>query len=250
MILIVGSTHDDVLYFESKLRNKSEELLFGKFPYVVGTMFSQQIGVVYGAYTNYLSSIITSTILAKNYVVLVINVGKCSAFSPSINSGDIVISRQAFLGEVNQVGVEDAILGQVPTCPPFYTPDAYVLQLMNECFNKIVKKSILKFGTYISIEKNVNSKEAMAKISSNSGIVFGNKDDIVVDCVTGGVALATYLQNIPFISVEVVDGQIDQKRSISHYVEVLKQYSDLGKAVTSFIGEISRNEVISGSREQ
>ncbi len=250
MILIIGSTHDDVLYFESKLRNKSEETILGQFTLMVGTVFSQKVGVIYGGYTNYLSALIVNTILAKNYVVLVINVGKCTTCVDDIRGGDIVISKQAYLGEVNQIGVENAILGQVPTCPQSYVTDTYVLQLMIESMNKILKKGGSKNATFISIEKTIHSRKDLEAISSAGGVIFGNKNDLVVDSSTGGVALACYLNKIPFVSVGVVAGNIDQNRTVSQYVEVLKRYSDLGKAVTSFIGEISRNEVISGNRDQ
>ena len=251
MILIVGSTYDDVMYFESKLRNKSEETILGQYKLMVGTIFSQQVGVIYGGYTNYLSAMIVGTILAKrNSVVLVINVGKCTTCVDDIKPGEIAISKQAYLAEVNQIGIENAILGQVPTCPQSYVTDTYVLHLMVESINKILKKSSSKIATYISIEKTVHSKKDLEGISSAGGVIFGNKNDIVVDSCTGGVAIASYLNKVPFISVEVVGGKIDENRTVSQYVEVLKRYSDLGKAVTSFIGEISRNEVISGNRDQ
>ena len=88
MILIVGSTYDDVMYFESKLRNKSEETILGQYKLMVGTIFSQQVGVVYGGYTNYLSALIVGTILAKrSSVVLLINVGKFTTCVSDIKPG-------------------------------------------------------------------------------------------------------------------------------------------------------------------
>lgn len=250
MILIVGSTHDDVLYFESKLRNKTEETILGQYPLIVGTMFSQKVGVVYGGYTNYLSTAIVSHILAKNYIVLVINVGKCTAFANDLKAGDIVVSRQAYLAEVNQVGIKNAILGQVPSCPQSYVTDAYVLDLMTGCINKVIRKSAARPGTFISIEKVIHSFKDLESITSSNGVIFGNKNDVVIDSCTGGVALACHLNDVPYISVEVVDGNIDEKRTITSYVDVLKRYSDIGKAVTSFIGEISRNEVLNGTNPQ
>ena len=251
MILIVGSTYHDVLYFENKLRDVNKETILGKYELQIGTLFSQQVGVVYGGYTNYLSALIVGTILAnKPDIVLVINVGNCTTYVDDIKPGEIVVSKQAYLGEVNQIGIENAILGQVPTCPQVYLTDAYVLQLMMDSINKILKKSSFKVATYISIEKIVHSKNDLDSISSAGGVIFGNQNDIVIDSCTGGVAIASYLNKVPFISVEVVAGKIDENHSVSQYVEVLKRYSDLGKVVTSFIGEISRNEVISGNREQ
>ena len=248
MILIFGSTHDDVLYFENKLRNKTKEDLFGQYSYVTGTMFSQKVGVVYGGYTHYLSTAIISHIIAKNYVVLVINVGKCSAYGGDFKTGDIVISRQAYLAEVNQTGIKDAILGQVPSCPQMFVTDTYVLDLLNTCVNKIIRKSAAKIATFVSLEKIVHKTSDLDKIAASNGVIFGNKDDVVIDSVTGGIALASYLNNIPFVSINVIEKRIDEVTSISSYVEVLKHYTDVGKAVTSFVGEISRNEIVGGNK--
>ena len=248
MILIYGSTRDDVSYFETRIQNKKEETIFGKYKYLTGTMSSQKVGVAYGGYTNYLSTAIISTVLAKNVdIVLVINVGKCSAYGEELKTGDIVISRQAYLAEVNQVGIKDAILGQVPTCPQIFATDAYVLELLNNCVNKIIKKNNSKIGTFMSMEKILHKREDFDKISTSNGVILGNKEDVVFDSCTGGVALSCYLHNIPYISIEVVENRIDEAPSISNYVKVIEHYLDIGKAVASFIGEISRNDVIIGN---
>ena len=250
MIVIIGNTHDDVLYFESKLRNKKEETILNKFPYITGTIFSQKVCVIYGGYTNYISASIVSSILAKNYVELVINVGRCTSCDDETKTGNIIVSNQTYLGEVNQIGIENAILGQVPTCPQFYPTDSYVLELMIDSINKVVKNVTFKPATIISIEKIVHYKKDIEGISSASGIVFGNNKGLVIDSSTGGIALSCYLNNIPYISVEVVDGKLDETITIDGYIDVLKRYSDIGKSITTFIGEISRKEIVARDKPE
>lgn len=247
MILIIGSSHDDVLYFESKIRNKHEELLLKRFPFITGTMFSQKIGIVYNVYTNYLSSTVVSSILAKHYVVLIINVGRCKSYSNDIKNGEIAISKQVYLGEVNKVGVENAILGQIPGFPQYYQIDSYVLELLTNSINKVLRKASYRECSYISIEKNLEDKKHLGFIAKDN-IVFGITKDLVIDDCCGGGTLASYCYDIPFIAIKAVDGAIGEKRTLNDYVELLKRYSDIGKAVTSFIGEISRNEVIIGDK--
>lgn len=245
MILLVGSHHDDVLYFESKLRNKKEELIFDKFPFITGTMFSQNVGIVYGGYTNYINSLITEYILSKNYVVLVINVGRCVSISDEYSNGDIAICRRTYLAEVDQMGIENSSLGQIPKCPQYFSSDQYVLDLMNSSYNKISTLSRAITSNYISIEKNIKNIEELQNISLN-GMFFGLNRELVLDNSSGGVALASYLNNIPFIAVKVVERKLQEKSTVDSYIKLLKKYSDLGKIVTSFIGEVSRNEVIIG----
>ena len=56
MIMIVGSQHDDILYFESVITNKREETVLGKFKVTIGTIFNQAVLLVDQMKTNYLSS--------------------------------------------------------------------------------------------------------------------------------------------------------------------------------------------------
>ena len=59
MIMIIGSQHDDILYFESVITNKKEELIMGKFKVTIGTIFNQAVMLVDQVKTNYLSSALT-----------------------------------------------------------------------------------------------------------------------------------------------------------------------------------------------
>ena len=97
------------------------------------------------------------------------------------------------------------------------------------------------------MEKILHKREDFDKISTSNGVILRNKEDVVFDSCTGGVALSCYLNNIPYISIEVVENRIDEAPSISNYVKVIEHYLDIGKAVASFIGEISRNDVIIGN---
>ena len=56
MILIVGSQHDDILYFESVMSNKKTELILGQYTGTVGTIFNQGVVLVDQIKTNYVSS--------------------------------------------------------------------------------------------------------------------------------------------------------------------------------------------------
>ena len=42
MIVILGSTHDDILYFESVMTNRRDETLFDIYKLEYGTIFNQE----------------------------------------------------------------------------------------------------------------------------------------------------------------------------------------------------------------
>ena len=70
MIMIIGSQHDDILYFESVITNKKEELIMGKFKVTIGTIFNQAVMLVDQVKTNYLSSALTLYLIEKYFVSL------------------------------------------------------------------------------------------------------------------------------------------------------------------------------------
>ena len=84
MILILGSTHDDILYFESVMTNKKEEKIFDRYSLIFGTIFNQEVVVAYDLHTSYISTFITAYIIQKYFIVLVFVVGRCIAYSKKI----------------------------------------------------------------------------------------------------------------------------------------------------------------------
>ena len=79
MIVIVGDTQDDVLYFETVLANRREEVILNRFTLHIGTLFSQEVIVLSGMNTSILASSVLTYILNNYYIDLVIN-HKLSAF--------------------------------------------------------------------------------------------------------------------------------------------------------------------------
>ena len=48
MILIIGSHHDDILYFESVMSNKRTETVLDKYVVTIGTIFNQSVVLLDG----------------------------------------------------------------------------------------------------------------------------------------------------------------------------------------------------------
>ena len=191
MILIIGSQHDDILYFESVMSNKKQEIVLGKYPVTIGTIFNQGVVLVSDVKTNYVSSALVLHLIEKYFVFLIFNVGRCVAFTHDIKPMDIVISKRVIAGDVDQVDEDNVKFGQIP-----------------------------------GFEQ-----------------VFISQDDII-DSNSAGIALAAELKKVAFVSAKVVERYIDGKKDIHSYLKALKEYTNIGKAVVTCIGDISRNEVI------
>ena len=63
MIVIIGETHDDILYFDSVLANKRQETILGKYQISIGTIFSQDAIVACDLFTSTLSSAVLMYLL-------------------------------------------------------------------------------------------------------------------------------------------------------------------------------------------
>ena len=242
MIMILGSTHDDILYFESVMVNKKSEVIFGRYPAQIGTIFNQEVIIVYDLYTSYESSLIASYIIEKYYVILIFVVGKCVAFSDNLKGGDIAISRRIMVGDVDQIKEANVKLGQIPKFPHSFESDPEVIKYLT---TSVEKRSFVKYDLCAFVSANVilDSQERIKHISSN-GYVLGHNVNVVLDCTSGGVAIAGELHKVPVISMKVIERKIEEKYSTDTYIRVLKHYSDVGKAIVTCIGDIGRNDII------
>ena len=63
MIAVVGSSHDDILYFESIMMDKRKEMLFNRFEIVIGTIFNQEVLLMSNLYSSVLSAALINHIL-------------------------------------------------------------------------------------------------------------------------------------------------------------------------------------------
>ena len=242
MILIIGSTHDDILYFESVMANKKEDKILDTYPLVFGTIFNQEVVITYDIYTSYISSFITSLIIQKYFIVLVFVVGKCVSYSSELKPGDISVSKRVILGDVDQVKEANVKLGQIPSLPRSLESSDEVIGYITSALEK---RSFARYyiSTFISANRILEKSEAVKPLVMND-FVLGHKNNIVFDCISGGAFLAATLYNIPIVAIKVCEKKIDETSTAENYIAVLKQYSSVGRAVVTCIGDIGRNDIM------
>lgn len=245
MILIVGSNHDDVIYFQSALKNAKEEVVLNKYRVYIGTILNQNVMVLQDVYTSYVSSALLTHIIEKYYVLMVFCVGTCFAHTKNLKVGDIALSEFATFGDVDQIRMlKGTGLGQIPGYPQLFHTHQELMRNMEEALSTVGEINY-QLCTFMNSSYYRKDEALIEELSLEDAIENKNKNT-VVDGVTTGIALACYLFDIPFISIKVVEGQAGQKTSVENYIKVLEQYSVIGKAVTVCIGEISRNDVLRG----
>lgn len=243
MIVIVGTNHDDILYFDSVLANKREEAILGRYKISLGTIFNQEVIVVHELYTSSLASAVLTYILDRFFVDLVVNVGKCISVNNDIKNCDIVISNTIIDTNVDLTLYHDVTIGEIPGFERVFNIQKDIVDYM---IKGLERRTFVNFHhcTVLSCD---NLSYEMREILKSKKTIFGIKDEkLVLDQNSAGVALACSLKNVPFLTLKVVENRLEQESKIDTYVKVLAKYIDLGKAVVATIGDIGRNDILEG----
>lgn len=244
MIMIVGTTHDDILYFESIMSNKRSETLFNKYEITIGNFFNQDVLLLHNVYTSYISSALITHLIEKYFIILTFVVGKCTAYSKNLNIGDIVVSKHLYVADVDQTEEGDCKLGQIPNYPEkFSTPNDVIEYVSNGLESRTFTPHFV--GNYISSNTSYYNEEQLKAFKAGD-FLFGESTNVVFDSIGGGAAVACSIHNIPFVCVKVVSKKFGEKQTAKDYATVLKNFAGVGKAVVTCIGDIGRNDIIRG----
>lgn len=244
MIMILGSVHDDVLYFESVMTDRREEVVMNNYKVQIGKIFNQEVLLVYDVYTSYISAMLTNYLIEKYFVLLIFVVGKCVAFNDDFKPGEIAISKRVIAGDVDQIREANVRLGQLPGFPPNFKSED---EIMNLVASSIEKRSFSKYkiASFISSNTIIDTSNKIVNIETG-GYMFGHKNNIVFDCTSVGVCISAYINKVPFVAVKVVERVLNTPANTDSYIKVLQEFSSVGKAIVACIGEISHNDVIKG----
>lgn len=242
MILIIGSNHDDVLYFENLLKDPVEEVVLKKYHILKGTIANQNVIILQDVYTSIVSSMLTSYLITKYLVMMVFVVGRCIALTSNLTYGDICVSDLSLFSDVDLVSkVKGNRLGQIPGYEMTFNASRRLLNNMNESLDAIVGESHYN-AAFLSSSFYRQNKEVI-DFAANKRLSSISKYS-VLDGETCGVALACHEHDVPFISVKVVEALVGEYTSLQNYIMVLDKFALVGKAVALTIEQIHRNDVI------
>ena len=246
MILIVGSQHDDILYFESVMSNKKSELIFGQYPVTIGTIFNQGVVLVDQIKTNYVSSALVLHLIEKYFIFLIFNVGRCVAYTKDIKPLEIAISKKVVAGDVDQVNEDNVKFAQIPGFEQVFVAQDDIIGYLSDAFEKRTY-SKTKISNVISTNVEYHRPDQVNHLKECEHLL-GFANNVVFDSNSAGIALAASLKKVAFVTVKVVERYIDGAKDINTYLKALKEYTNIGKAIVTCIGDIGHNEVIEGGR--
>jgi len=243
MILIVGQSHDDVLYYENILRNKkSINSLFRTFPCVTGHIFNQEVTIIYNVVTSYVSGIVISTAIQQFKPNCVIYVGKCKAITKSINVGDIILANNIVPIDIDQCEYFDVKVGEIPVIQNDFHVDQIVLELLRKTCETTLTKD---FHTCTLLCANkIYANENELEMYGHDDSFFGRRSRYVLDSDCISALLACKFHDIPFVTIKVVDSRLGEVTGVENFVKTLGAYAKVGKTVASFIGELGRRDLL------
>lgn len=243
MIVIIGETHDDVLYFDSVLANRREEVLLKRFKVSIGTIFSQEVLIIHDLSTSIISSALVLYILEKYYVDLVISVGRCMSVSKNVKNGDIVVSKKVIDVNVDLSMFNDVAMAQIPGYDRDFDVQDDIISYVSQ---GLERRITVNFHHAVFLSTDNMSKQITDSLIERRSIFAMDNENIVIDHNSAGVAVACKIKNVPFVVVKVAENDISQANNLETYSEVLSRYIDLGKAVISTINNISRSDILEG----
>lgn len=202
MILIIGTTEDDILYFKNRMRVKEEGKIASKYSYFVGRMANKDVCLTYTGYSNLASGVITSYMLEKFSPYIVIITGSVSTLNKKAHQKDLFIAERIYLGDVDFTAVDNLKFGQTNNLPPFYSSDEDYIKMLEIINSKTENLNLLR-GPLISTNKYFNDKkEAELSISKN----FGNIESMLAfDTEAGGIVAACGIYDVPWLLLKVVN---------------------------------------------
>lgn len=243
MIVIIGDTHDDVLYFETVLANKKEEILLNRFKVSIGTIFSQGVMVVSGMSTSILTSSVLTYILNNYYVDLVISVGKCLSASEKAKPGNIALCSEVIDVNVDLSTFKDVGLGEIPGFSREFLVQDDIFHYLAEALEN---RPNIDFNKSVYLSTDNMSLDMVNYLKRNNGMFNRGNECFVIDNNSSGVAVACTLRSVPFVVAKVIEYGLDQTQNLRTYTTVLKRYIDLGKGVISTINSIGRSDILEG----
>ena len=247
MIIIVGDTHDDVLYFETVLANRKDRTLLDRFRVSTGTIFSQKVTVIRDMATSVLTGSVLMHLMDNEDVDLVIGVGKCISISDGLKHGDIALSSNIIDVNVDLSIFKDVGMSQIPGFSRDFLVQDDIFGYLADNIEK--RPNIDYFRTsYLSTD---NMSVDMIDFLRNNKTLFAKADEkFVIDHNSAGIALACNLKDVPFIMAKVIETGLDNSQNLKTYTQVLSRYIDLGKGIVSTINDIGRSDILEGEDDE
>lgn len=237
MILIIGTTEDDIFYFKNRMKISEKNMIASKYPYYVGTFAGKDICLAYSGYSNIASAAVTSFMITKYKPYIVICVGTVSAFSENLHQSELFIAERVYLGDIDFTPLgTNTRYGQIKEMPAFYSSEEDYIKLI-ETINSRTENLHIGRGPLIST--NVffkNRKKANELLENNFAHI---ESTTAFDTEAGGVITACYIQEVPWILLKAVNYEIGKDAQLMSSLRIgIEAQPHIGSLIETLLEEL------------
>ncbi|MDD2398669.1 MAG: 5'-methylthioadenosine/S-adenosylhomocysteine nucleosidase [Bacilli bacterium] len=213
MILIIGTTPDDIIYYKNRMRIKEQGLISANYPYYVGRLANKDVCLTYTGYSNIASGVIAGYMIEKFSPYIVIITGAASTINLKAKQSDLFIAEKIYLGDVDLTSLADVRYGQIENLPPFYSSDEDYIRMIETINSKTENRHLLR-GPLISTNVFFNEEKKAEKVLKDQ---FGNIESMTAfDTEAGGIVTACGIYSVPWLLLKVINYHVgDEMEFIS-----------------------------------
>lgn len=206
MILIIGTTEDDIIYFKNRIRIKETGKINKDYPYYVGRLANKDICLTYTGFSNLASSAVTSFMLAKFKPYIVIITGAVSTLNAKAKQSDLFMAEKIYLGDVDLTAYSDELkFGQIKNLPPFFSSDEDYIKMIETINSRTENRHLIR-GPLISTNAFFADKKLANAVIKEQ---FNNIESMTAfDTEAGGIAAACGIHDVPWLLLKTVSYHI------------------------------------------
>ena len=196
----------------------------------IGTLGSRRIVLVESGIGKVNATLITSLLIERYSVDLVINTGVAGALSNALNVTDMVVSTTVVHHDVDAMEF-GYTFGQVPGMPPSYIAGEKLVDAAMKVLDK--NKDIKGFsGLIASGDSFIAGKEQKSTITSNF------PEALAVDMESASIAQTCHQFNVPFIIIRSISDKADQTADMTYEEFLGKACINSSEAVKLLLNEL------------
>ena len=180
----------------------------------VGTLDSHRIILVESGIGKVNATLITSLLIDRYDVDLIVNTGVAGALSNELDVTDMVVSTTVVHHDVDAMAF-GYVFGQVPGMPASYAADE---KLVNAAMKVLQSNKTVKgFSGLIA-----SGDSFIADSSQKSSIISNFSEALAVDMESASIAQTCHQFNVPFLIIRSISDKADQAADMT-YEEFLKK---------------------------
>lgn len=215
MILLLGTTPDDIIYFKNRMKVTSKGTISNGHPYYIGTFANKEIALTYTGNSNLMSAVIASIMIKTHEPYLVIAIGSLYSASPKLKQGDLFIAERLYMGDVDYASFEDLYFSQALHMSSYYTTDDQYIKYI-EILNSQSHNVTLVRGPLISMNRFfVRLDEAQKVIDAQDNFLGGAT---AFDTEAGGIVAACNFYQVPWLLLKAVSYEIGNDSQVISFV--------------------------------